>query len=83
MKRIIRYSPDAESWLNSCALLIRNRIVNKIEFFSNQENIYKYTKKLANSSLYRFRIGHYRVIFRLGPQFLDIMIIGKRDEIYK
>lgn len=82
MKKIIRYSPEAERWLINCAPIVSKRIVDKIEYFANQENLYKYAKKLQNSSLYRFRVGHYRIIFRQHEHFLDIILIGKRDDVY-
>ena len=32
---------------------------------------------------YRLRKGRYRAIFRLLDESLDIMLIGKREEVYK
>ncbi len=83
MKRTVLYSPSAEKWLACCTPVIRNRIMSKIEYYSRQENLHAYAKKLSASSLYRFRIGSYRVIFRNRDTIIDIAIIGKRDEIYK
>jgi mRNA-degrading endonuclease RelE of RelBE toxin-antitoxin system len=83
MKRIIVYSPEAEKWLTCCTPIIRDRIMSKIEYFSKQENIYAYAKKLSDSSLYRFRIGPYRVTFRNRGPIIDIAVIGKRSEVYR
>lgn len=83
MKRKIKYSPEASDWLSTNIPIISNRIINKIIYFSKQENIFIYAKKLTSFNTYRFRIGNYRVIFRLNENILEILLIGKRDEIYK
>jgi len=83
MKREIKYSPEANEWLSTSIPIIRNHIVNKIIYFSKQENIFVYAKKLTSFDTYRFRIGNYRVIFRLINNTLEILLIGKRGEIYR
>lgn len=67
---------------------VNQRIVDKLEFYSVQENPLVFAKKLVNSDLgdYRFRVGDYRIIFDLGSKnkikILKILKVAHRREIY-
>ncbi len=80
---VISYSPVAIKWLSSSSPYIRKRIINKIKFFASQENPKIYAVRLVDSKSYRFRIGDYRVICDIGLDLIDVLVIGKRDEIYR
>ena len=64
-------------------------IVQKIRFYTEQENPLRYAKKLKQpfDDLYRFRIGNYRAVFELGNTghmlFLTILKIGDRKDVYE
>ena len=68
--------------------VVRQRILNKLTFFSVQLNPLKYAKKLSNVHFgnYRFRIGDYRVIFDLNRDntitILLILRVKHRREVY-
>ena len=63
----------------------QRRVLAKLEFFLGQDNPLRFSEKLISSRLgtYRFRIGHFRVIFDLEGQTLVALLIGHRREIYR
>lgn len=64
---------------------IRKRILEKLKFYSSQENPLSFAKKLKDSRFgeYRFRIGEYRVLFDVEGQKIIILKVGHRKDIYK
>lgn len=64
---------------------IRKKILEKLKFYSLQENPLKFADKLKNFRFgeYRFRIGDHRVIFDIKNHTIIILKIGHRKEIYK
>lgn len=79
---LIRYSPKAAKWLKDCPLHIQERILEKINFYSSQNNPHLYTVKISGTPFSRFRIGNYRVICKISDGYIDISAIGKREDIY-
>lgn len=64
---------------------VRKRIIDKIAFFSTQENPLSFAEYLINFAIgqYRFRIGDYRVICDVEEEVIVILRVGNRREIYK
>jgi len=66
---------------------ISERILDKTEFYCNQENPLKYAKKLSTQNTYRFRIGNYRVIFEIDKKgivtILLVLTVKHRKEAYQ
>jgi len=64
---------------------IRKRIIDKLVFFSRQENPLHFAEYLINFEIgqYRFRIGDYRVICDVDRECLLVLRVGHRREIYK
>lgn len=65
-----------------------SRIITKIGFFAEQEDIHKFSKPLIGfGERYRFRTGDFRAIFSIDSkgkiQILMILNIKHRKEIYK
>ena len=63
----------------------KKRILDKLKFYSIQENPLKFADKLKNSKFgeYRFRIGNYRVLFDIDNHKIIILKVGHRKDIYK
>lgn len=81
------YSLVARKDLRTLESPIRERIVRKIRFYSQQKTINPFCKPLQGlMGKYRFRIGSYRVIFRLNSSglihILMILRIKHRKDIY-
>lgn len=63
---------------------IRKRILEKLKFYSSQENPFRFADKLKDYKFgeYRFRIGDYRIIFDVDDKVIIILKIGHRKDIY-
>jgi len=83
------YTKNAVRDLRQLDPQVAKRILKKMDFFSKQEDILQFAKKLTNSSLgeYRFRIGDYRVLFDVDEdgsriKILMVLSIKHRREVY-
>lgn len=79
----------AEADLSDLSPQIAIKILKKVRFFLTGNMPMKYAKKLKGlADYYRFRVGEYRVIFRLDPKSQSLVIlvvlrVGHRKAIYK
>ncbi len=64
---------------------VRERIINKLDFFVASETPLLFARPLINSEIgqYRFRIGYYRVIFDIQGEKIIVLTLGHRRDIYK
>lgn len=64
---------------------IRKRILEKLRFYSAQENPLGFAEKLRDDRFgeYRFRIGNYRLLFDVENHKIIILKVGHRRDIYK
>ena len=64
---------------------VRRRILEKLKFYSLQENPLRSADKLKDYRFgnYRFRIGDYRVLFDVEDKKIIILKVGHRSDIYK
>lgn len=89
MKVRVEYSKEALGDLRSFDLEISRRITKKVLFYIETGNPLMYAKKLQPpfDGLYRFRIGDYRVIFKIGQsgavQVVFVVTIANRKDIYE
>ena len=83
------YTNKADQDLSRLNNGLRQRILNKIDFFIRQENPLSFAKKLKDFELgdYRFRVGDYRVIFDVDNngniKILIILRIKHRKDVYE
>lgn len=63
----------------------RQRIANKLQYFLEQEDPLVYARQLVHSKIgsYRFRIGHYRVVFDIEGDTLQVLSIKHRKDAYR
>ena len=69
---------------------IVRRILKKVDELSKRADPLEFAKKLTGFVIdtYRFRVGDYRVVFRLDPQnqqlvILVVLRVRHRKEVYK
>ena len=64
---------------------VRQRIIEKLDYFLSQEDPKIFSKNLTNLNLgeQRFRNGDYRVIFDIQGEKIVILRVGHRRSIYK
>lgn len=63
----------------------RQRIAKKLTFFLEQEDPLSYARQLVHSNIgsYRFRVGHYRIVFDVEVDTLQVISIKHRKDIYR
>jgi len=71
------YTKSAEHDLAKLSKALAKRVLQKLEYFIRSENPFSYAKKLVNFAhdTYRFRVGEYRVIFRVDPEKKRFVIL--------
>ena len=79
----IHYSLEAAHELSGLQKHIQNRIAHKMRHYAGQRNPLIFAKKLALSDLYRFRIGNYRLLFKIENAKILVIAIRKRDTAYR
>ncbi|MBU3913144.1 MAG: type II toxin-antitoxin system RelE/ParE family toxin [Nanoarchaeota archaeon] len=81
MKYQISYEKEALKELERLEPNVSRRIVDKIDKMS--ENLASCDiKKLKASDYYRLRVGDYRIILIFDNNFIKILKIGHRQQIY-
>lgn len=62
----------------------RQRIARKLQYFLEQEDPLVYARQLVHSNIgsYRFRVGHYRIVFDVDDNKLQVLSIKHRKEVY-
>lgn len=87
MHKVI-YSKSSIKDLKKLDITLAQRIIKKVDFFACQNNPLDFAKSLKQfgDDKYRFRIGDYRVIFKIDAngtvKILMILNIKHRKEIY-
>lgn len=84
------YTNRAKEDLKNLPKRIASRIRDKLLFYAERENIFKFAKPLGDFvpgiKLYRFRMGDYRAIFEIVSggyvQVLMILRIKHRKDVY-
>ncbi|MEK7529186.1 MAG: type II toxin-antitoxin system RelE/ParE family toxin [Patescibacteria group bacterium] len=86
----IFYTHQAEKDIGKLDSVQAVRILKKMKEYVAQENPMKNAKKLKGFSLdtYRYRVGDYRVIFRLDPKnntvvVLVVLRVAHHKEVYR
>ena len=78
----ISYGYKAARQLTGLPSQTRERIARKMKFFGVQENPLLFAKKLIDREGYRFRVGDYRILFKVENLNIAVISIEKRDEAY-
>ncbi len=63
----------------------RQRIAKKLIFFLEQEDPLSCARQLVHSNIgsYRFRVGHYRIVFDVDGDTLQVVSVKHRKDVYK
>ena len=65
--------------------IIQERIIQKLRFYSVQEDPSKFAKRLTDKELgqFSFRIGDHRVVFDFSSDTIFVVDVDRRDRVYK
>ncbi len=80
-----RFSKSAAKDISKIDAITRGRIARKLEFYLAQPDLLAHARTLVDSSIgsYRFRIGHFRIVFDLEKDALIIHNVKHRKDVYK
>jgi mRNA-degrading endonuclease RelE of RelBE toxin-antitoxin system len=76
------FTPTAEDHFARLPRQAQKRIATKMRFYSRQPEPLQFAEPLTGSHTYRFRIGDYRVIFKVLHETLWVVAIKRRDKAY-
>ena len=79
----VEWTEIAIQQLESLDDFVRQRIIRKIKFFSQNSSL-RNLKRIKGEDCFRIRIGDYRVLFeRVSESKIIILKVGHRKNIYK
>lgn len=80
----VKFTPKGQKDLEKLPRDIQKRIIQKLEFFSNQENPIAFSKPLLDlpPATHRFRVGNYRIAFYVEQDTIFIERARHRKEVY-
>lgn len=80
----VKFTPRGQKDLKKLPRDLQIRILEKIQFFSEQVNPTAFAKPLVNlpPATHRFRVGDYRVAFYISGKTFYIDRIRHRREVY-
>jgi mRNA-degrading endonuclease RelE of RelBE toxin-antitoxin system len=76
------FTPTAEEHFERLPQQIKKRIASKMRFYEGQPDPLQFAEPLTGSQTYRFRIGDYRVIFKVFHNAIWVLAIRRRDKAY-
>lgn len=81
----LKIESRAKKDLQSLDPIIQKRIAKKLKFFLTQPDPLLFAKKLIDASGgdYRWRIGHYRVIFDVNEDVVMLLRVQHRKDVYR
>lgn len=85
MKYKLSIEGRAKKDLQALDQVTQKRIAKKLKYFLAQEDPLIFAKKLTdpNDANYRWRIGHYRVVFDLRGKTIKMLRVQHRREVYR
>jgi len=84
MKYRLEISGKAYKDLKALDAVTKKRIIKKLKFFLSQEDPLFFAKPLVNSKDgdYRWRIGHYRIVFDVKGELILLLRVQHRSKVY-
>lgn len=81
----IAFAGNSKKDLDKLDRVVRQRIAKKLQYFLEQDDPLVYARQLVHSSLgsYRFRVGHYRIVFDVEGDIIQVLSVKHRGEVYR
>lgn len=76
----VRIDRKAFDELASFERIIQDRILRKLEIAKT--NPLRYFERLEDSSIFKLRVGDYRVIADISKNLIEVRLIGHRKNVY-
>lgn len=81
----IVFAGSSKKDLDKLDRVTRQRIAKKLHFFLEQDDPLAQARQLVQSNIgsYRFRVGHYRIVFDVDSNTIQVVSIKHRKDVYK
>jgi mRNA interferase RelE/StbE len=79
----IFYTDTAKQQLKALEHDLRERILEKLQFYASQPDPLDFAERLSGLRAFRFRVGDYRVVVQHNQSLLYVLSIRRRDEAYR
>lgn len=81
----VKFTPHGQRDLEKLPRDIQLRIIKKLEFFSNQQDPFIFSKPLVDlpPATHRFRVGNYRIAFYVKQETIYVERVRHRREVYR
>lgn len=81
----LEFTKSAVRDLDRLSVDIRRRIMDKLVWYAAQAEPLKLAHRLVDSGLgtFRYRVGDWRVVFGLENNIMVVLVVDRRDKIYK
>jgi len=85
VKYRLKIESRAKKDIEALDSVAQKRIVKKLKFFLEQDDPLHFAKKLVDpiDGSYRFRIGHFRVVFDVKGEVIKLLKVQHRKDVYK
>lgn len=82
---VFEFKKKAAKEVDKLPPFIRKRVLEKLKFYSLQENSLRFADKLKDRRFgeYRFRVGEYRILFDVENHAITILKVGHRKDVYR
>lgn len=79
------FTKKSEAQFKKLDKQLRNRIVEKLDFWVESGFPLRFAESLSDSELgtYRFRVGDFRIVFDVEDETIVVLAVGNRRDIYK
>ncbi len=79
------FSRSAKKDIDEIDRINRQRIAKKLLYFLEQDDPLTYARRLVHLSIgsYRFRVGHYRIVFDVNGHDIEVTSVKHRKDVYR
>lgn len=81
--KTVKWTKNALNKLHSIPKNDANRIVSKVQNYTENPNNTNQVKKLVGGGGYRLRVGQWRILFDDDGTVMEIYYIASRGSVYK
>lgn len=79
----LAFKPKAVEQLKALPQKTQERILRKLAFYIAQQDPLSFAKPLTGYDVYRFRVGHHRIIGDLANDTITVLLVVGREGAYK
>ncbi len=80
-----KFKPSALKDLKKLQQDIQKRVIDKLDFYTADQNPLRFAKFIEDKQLgsFRYRVGDYRIVFDIVDESLIVLAIAHRKDIYQ